>query len=87
LTSSLVGLWSNTPEVGALPTLYAATAGEAVPGGYYGPDGFYEAKGYPALAKVMPKARDKQTAAQLWETAETLTGVHFLSEHEAAVLA
>jgi hypothetical protein len=35
----------------------------------------------------MPKARDKQTAAQLWETAETLTGVHFLSEHEAAVLA
>ena len=30
---------------GALPTLYAAVAAEAVAGGYYGPDGFVEGKG------------------------------------------
>ncbi|MEL6613821.1 MAG: oxidoreductase, partial [Bacteroidota bacterium] len=45
LWNRLVGLWSNDPETGSLPTLYAATAPEAVPGGYYGPKGFYEARG------------------------------------------
>ena len=35
---------------GALPTLYAAVAAEAVAGGYYGPDGFAELKGYPTAA-------------------------------------
>ena len=80
LWNALVGLWSNTPAVGALPTLYAATAPEAVPGGYYGPDGFYEAKGYPAPAKVMPKARNHQTAERLWTVAEEATGVFYVSE-------
>jgi hypothetical protein len=35
---------------GALPTLYAAVAAEAVAGGYYGPDGIAELKGYPPAA-------------------------------------
>lgn len=76
--SFFVGLWSNTPAQGALPTLYAATAPEAEPGGYYGPDGFYEAKGYPAPAKVMPQAKDEETARRLWEAGETVTGVRYL---------
>ncbi|MCP3962222.1 MAG: SDR family NAD(P)-dependent oxidoreductase [bacterium] len=74
-----VGLWSNTPAVGALPTLYAATAPEADPGGYYGPKGIYEAKGYPAPAKVVRRARDKRTATRLWQVGEEVTGVRFLS--------
>ncbi len=75
-----VKLWSNSTAQGALPTLYAATAPEAEPGGYYGPDGIYEAKGGPAPAKVMRRARDPRTAERLWEVAEDVTGVRFLSE-------
>lgn len=75
LWNTLVGLWSNTPAVGALPTLYAATAPEAEPGGYYGPRGFYEMRGHPAPAKVMPKARNRDDAARLWQVAEDATGV------------
>jgi NAD(P)-dependent dehydrogenase (short-subunit alcohol dehydrogenase family) len=36
---------SHDAAHGALPTLYAAVAAEAVAAGYYGPDGFMEAKG------------------------------------------
>ena len=75
-----VGLWSNSPSQGALPTLYAATASEADPGGYYGPDGIYEIRGYPAPAKVARRARDKRTAARLWQVGEEVTGVCFLSD-------
>lgn len=83
LFALLAPLVSNQPPVGALPTLYAATAPEAVPGGYYGPRGFYEMKGHPAPAKVMPKARDRQAARRLWQVCEEATGVRFLSEVEA----
>ena len=41
---------------GALATLYAAVAPEAVAGGYYGPDGIAELKGYPTSVPV-PKMR------------------------------
>jgi NAD(P)-dependent dehydrogenase (short-subunit alcohol dehydrogenase family) len=36
---------------GALPTLYAAVAVEAVAGGYYGPNGIAELKGLPLLCR------------------------------------
>lgn len=80
----LVGLWSNSPAVGALPTLYAATAPSAEPGGYYGPQGFYEAKGHPAPAKVMPQARNRQTADRLWAVAEEATGTAYFSAPQPA---
>ena len=75
-----VGMEANR---GALPTLYAATAPEAEPGGYYGPDGFYEMRGSPAPAKVMPQAKDEAIAQRLWETAEDLTDVRYLSDVHA----
>lgn len=62
---------------GALPTLYAATAPQATPGAYYGPDKFSETRGYPALANVPVRARDTAVAARLWEVSEELTGVRF----------
>jgi NAD(P)-dependent dehydrogenase (short-subunit alcohol dehydrogenase family) len=67
-------------ERGALPILYAGTAPDAEPGGYYGPDGVLEIRGYPGPAKVPSRARDETTARRLWETAEELTGVRFLSD-------
>ena len=62
---------------GALPTLFAAVAPEAQPGGYYGPDGFQELKGDPTPAKIAPKAKDVSVARRLWAESERLTGVHF----------
>lgn len=62
---------------GALPTLFAATAAEAQPGRYYGPDRMGETRGHPTLAKVPPKAEDKAVAARLWQLSEELTGLRF----------
>ncbi len=70
-------LIAQSSAQGALPLLYAATAPGVRPGGYYGPDGFREMKGYPALAKVAPQGRDSAAAARLWEVSERLTGVQF----------
>jgi len=58
----------NSQPSGALPTLYAATAPEAKPGGYYGPQGFQEMRGGDVgPAKVAPQARDEAAAAHLWK--------------------
>ncbi len=62
---------------GALPTLFAATAAEARGGGYYGPSGFQELKGFPAPAKIAPAARDGALAERLWSETEKLTGITF----------
>jgi len=79
---SLVGLtrsalWFLFQPVwqGALPTLFAAAAPAAKPGAYYGPDGFGETRGYPALARVPAAASDKGAMAQLWDMSEGLTNV------------
>ncbi len=61
----------------ALPVLYAATAPDAVPGVYYGPDRMGETRGHPAVARVPPKAQDTKTAGRLWDVSEQLTGVSF----------
>jgi NAD(P)-dependent dehydrogenase (short-subunit alcohol dehydrogenase family) len=68
---------SQSAADGALPTLFAATSQEAQPGGYYGPNWFYELKGPPVPAKIMPRAKDAVTAAWLWDVSATLTGVSF----------
>lgn len=60
---------------GALPTLYAATAREALPGGYYGPDGLGEIRGHPAPAKIAPFAADKAAQDRLWAESVRLSGV------------
>lgn len=62
---------------GALPTLFAATSPDAKPGGYYGPDGMAEVRGYPDAAKAPPRALDQAVAARLWQVSEALTGVRF----------
>ncbi len=62
---------------GALPTLFAATAPEATPGGYYGPDRLGETRGYPAEARVPAPAQDPETLRRLWAESERLTGAHF----------
>ena len=62
---------------GALPTLYAATAPEAKPGGYYGPHRMGGLRGYPTEAKAPARSLDRRVAAQLWIESEKLTGAVF----------
>ena len=75
--SLLSGLFFQSAAQGALPQLYAAAAPEAKPGGFYGPDGPGEARGYPRPAKPAPQALDQAVAARLWAVSEQLTGVRF----------
>ncbi len=63
---------------GALPTLYAATSAKAEGGTYYGPNGFMEMRGYPALAKVSKRARDQEVRKRLWEVSSELSRVEYL---------
>jgi hypothetical protein len=69
---------------GALPTLYAAVAAEAAAGGYYGPDGFAELKGYPTAAPIPKSALDEAVAKRLWVESERLTRVKFGALSDAA---
>jgi hypothetical protein len=69
-------LFAQSPEIGALPTLFAAT--QDLPGAsYVGPGGFQETRGYPALARRTARAMDADTARRLWELSEQLTGTTF----------
>jgi len=70
------GFWQEIAQ-GALPTLYAATSPLAVGGGYYGPGGFAELTGMPAVARIPRRARNEKTAQRLWQVSEQLTSVSF----------
>ena len=66
---------AQSPEMGALPTLYAATMPDVRGGEYFGPDGLFESRGHPRRAGMSRAAQDSATAARLWTAAESLTGV------------
>jgi NAD(P)-dependent dehydrogenase (short-subunit alcohol dehydrogenase family) len=69
-------LIAQSDEMGALPTLFAAT--QDIPGGsYVGPDGLGEQRGHPTLVGRSGAASDLASARRLWERSEELTGVHF----------
>jgi NAD(P)-dependent dehydrogenase (short-subunit alcohol dehydrogenase family) len=69
-------LLAQSDEMGALPTLYAAS--RDLPGAsYVGPDGFQEQRGHPTLAKRSTAAQDADTARRLWQLSEELTRVTF----------
>ena len=67
---------AQSDEMGALPTLYAATQ-DVPPAAYIGPDGFQEARGHPTIVGRSGAASDAGVARALWERSEELTGVRF----------
>jgi len=79
LASVLEPFASQSAAEGALPTLYAATAPQAEPGSYYGPQNFFELKGPVGPAIVGKKARDPQLARRLWDVSVAMSGVHWAS--------
>jgi NAD(P)-dependent dehydrogenase (short-subunit alcohol dehydrogenase family) len=62
-------------EMGALPTLYAATEPGLEGGTYVGPDGVGEHRGYPKVVRPNRAARDEDTARRLWDVSAELTAV------------
>jgi NAD(P)-dependent dehydrogenase (short-subunit alcohol dehydrogenase family) len=77
LITTMKPFLSQDAAHGALPTLYAAVAAEAVAGGYYGPDGIAELKGYPTAVQAPKSALDVTVAKRLWVESERLTHVTF----------
>ncbi|WP_375432889.1 SDR family NAD(P)-dependent oxidoreductase [uncultured Friedmanniella sp.] len=68
----------QTPEMGALPTLRAATDPTATGGQYYGPNGLGEARGYPVVVRSSPQSYDTALQSRLWAVSEELTDVRFV---------
>jgi NAD(P)-dependent dehydrogenase (short-subunit alcohol dehydrogenase family) len=69
-------IFAQSEEMGALPTLFAAT--EDLPGGSYaGPRGPGEMRGLPTLVGRSSAAVDLALARELWTASERLTGVSY----------
>lgn len=74
----LEGKALNVPELGALPSVRAATE-PGLPGGtYFGPSQLFEVKGPAAPAKISQRALDEADGRRLWDLAQRLTGVSYL---------
>ncbi|MEE1830525.1 SDR family NAD(P)-dependent oxidoreductase [Streptomyces sp. SP17KL33] len=73
----LAPLFTQKPEMGALPTLRAATDPAVVGGQYYGPGNRGEMRGYPKLVTSSRGSHDQSTQQRLWTVSEDLTGVTF----------
>jgi NAD(P)-dependent dehydrogenase (short-subunit alcohol dehydrogenase family) len=73
----LAPLISQKPEMGALPTLRAATDSAVVGGQYYGPGNRGESRGYPKLVSSSDESHDQAIQQRLWTVSEELTGVTF----------
>ena len=70
-------LLAQSAAMGALPTLYAATAPDVRGGEYFGPDSWFEMRGHPRRVGATARARDERAAERLWLVSENLTGVRF----------
>ena len=70
-------LVAQSAEMGALPTLYAATEPGLPGGSYVGPDGPMESRGHPRIVTAAGRAYDEDAWRRLWELSEELTGVRY----------
>jgi NAD(P)-dependent dehydrogenase (short-subunit alcohol dehydrogenase family) len=68
---------AQSADMGALPTLYAATMPDVSAGDFYGPGGLGEMRGHPTKVAPGKAAQDTAVAAKLWGKAEALTGVRY----------
>lgn len=79
-TAILLGvtrLVGQPADLGALPTLMAATMPGLPGGSYVGPRGPLESRGLPTVVKASKVANDLELARRWWELSEEATRVHF----------
>ena len=67
----------QSPAMGALSPLRAASDSGVRGGQYYGPDGIGGVRGYPTLTKSSRQSYDPELQGRLWDVSEELTGVKF----------
>jgi NAD(P)-dependent dehydrogenase (short-subunit alcohol dehydrogenase family) len=77
LIMTVTNLVAQSPRMGALPTLYAATLPDLPGGSFVGPDGLFEQRGHPHIVTAAGRAYDEDAWRQLWEVSEELTDVHY----------
>jgi NAD(P)-dependent dehydrogenase (short-subunit alcohol dehydrogenase family) len=70
----MAAFMSHDTAHGAMPTLLAATARDAVSASYFAPNRMFQLKGEPVPVPIPKPAQDVAAARQLWDTAERLTG-------------
>ncbi|MFG2502308.1 oxidoreductase [Streptomyces sp. NPDC048441] len=68
---------AQTPDQGALSTLFAATAPGVQGGEFIGPDGMAELRGAPKTVELAPRAADAESGRRLWDLSEEMTSVRF----------
>lgn len=73
----LAPLVSQSPRMGALPTLRAATDPSGQGGQYYGPGGPAEQRGYPKAVHSSGQSHDEGLQLKLWKVSEELTGISY----------
>lgn len=72
------GILFGTAETAGSPALYAATAPDAVAGGFYGPSGIGHLGGPAGPQKLYSRLRDEAAAGRIWQISEELTRVPFV---------
>jgi NAD(P)-dependent dehydrogenase (short-subunit alcohol dehydrogenase family) len=78
ISSAVLGpLIFQSPRMGALPILRAATDPTVRGGQYYGPGGFAEQRGYPKCVQSSAQSHDEELQQRLWVVSEELTGVSY----------
>lgn len=70
-------LLAQSAAMGALPSLYAATAPDVRGGDFFGPKGWFGMRGYPRRVRPSMRARNEQVAARLWAVSAELTGIRY----------
>lgn len=67
----------QSTQMGALPTLYAATGEAVVSGDFFGPEGLGTIFGYPRLETPSKLSQSTTAAWKLWESSEKLAQMEF----------
>jgi len=70
-------LFGQSADMGALPTLYAATVADLPGGSYVGPGRVLEQRGHPKVVRAAASAYRQDDWRRLWEVSEELTGVRY----------
>ncbi len=70
-------VFAQSAEMGALPTLYAATAPDVQGFDFIGPSRLFGMRGHPKRARSHQRSYNEKTAQRLWQASEKLTGVHY----------
>ncbi|MFB2581756.1 SDR family NAD(P)-dependent oxidoreductase [Herbiconiux sp. P15] len=77
VTRAAFRLVAQGKDAGAWPLVSAAVDARAAGGQYWGPDGWRQLKGTPAVVDAKQYSRDPAIARPLWAEAERLTGLTY----------